>query len=58
MPSFGKMQSDSTIWQVAAFIYAELGISKQRYEQLAHGNAPVDNTGISRKGLTTESGNE
>ena len=28
MPSFGKTQSDQAIWQVAAFIYAERGISK------------------------------
>ena len=49
MPSFGKTQSDEAIWQVAAFIYAERGISKDKYDLLVHGNAKVDCTAASLK---------
>jgi mono/diheme cytochrome c family protein len=34
MPSFGKTQSDATIWQVAAFLYDGRGITKDRYDTL------------------------
>ncbi|HVE08939.1 MAG TPA: cytochrome c [Paraburkholderia sp.] len=34
MPSFGKTQSDQTIWQLAAFLYDARGISKDRYDAL------------------------
>jgi mono/diheme cytochrome c family protein len=54
MPSFGKTQSDQAIWQVAAFIYAERGISKDNYDQLAHGSAEAGNTAISLDGPTSE----
>lgn len=40
MPSFGKTQPDDAIWQVAAFIYAGRGISKDHYERLVHGDTP------------------
>jgi mono/diheme cytochrome c family protein len=34
MPSFGKTQSDQTIWQLSAFLYDARGISKERYDAL------------------------
>lgn len=34
MPSFGKTQSDQTLWQVAAFLYAKRGIPKTDYDRL------------------------
>jgi hypothetical protein len=37
MPSFGKTQSDQTLWQVAAFIYAERGVSKEQYDGMVQG---------------------
>ena len=49
MPSFGKTQSDDAIWQVAAFIYAERGISRDKYDLLVHGNAQTDSTAASLK---------
>ncbi len=58
MPSFGKTQSDQAIWQVAAFIYAERGISKDKYEQLVHRNAQVDNTGVALTGPKPEPSKE
>lgn len=36
MPSFGKTQSDETIWQTAAFLNLARGISAQQYETLVH----------------------
>lgn len=56
MPSFGKTQSDQTIWQVAAFIYAERGISKDKYDLLVHGDTQVGSTAVSIKGVTPEPG--
>ncbi|KWF16681.1 c-type cytochrome [Burkholderia pseudomultivorans] len=50
MPAFGKTQSDDAIWQVAAFIYAERGISKEKYGLLVHGNGQTDSTAASSKG--------
>jgi cytochrome c len=38
MPSFGKTQTDQTIWQTAAFLYDARGITQQRYETLVHGS--------------------
>lgn len=58
MPSFGKTQSDQAIWQVAAFIYAERGVSKDKYDLLVHGNAQVDNTAASLKGPAPEPGKD
>jgi mono/diheme cytochrome c family protein len=37
MPSFGKTQSDATIWQLAAFLYDARGITKDRYDALKAG---------------------
>jgi mono/diheme cytochrome c family protein len=34
MPSFGKTQSDATIWQLAAFLYNGRGITQDRYDAL------------------------
>lgn len=51
MPSFGKTQSDDAIWQVAAFIYAERGISRDKYDLLVHANAQTDSTAVSLKSL-------
>jgi mono/diheme cytochrome c family protein len=34
MPSFGKTQTDQTIWQSAAFLYNARGITKERYDTL------------------------
>ena len=34
MPSFGKTQSDQTLWQMAAFLQKEHGISSQDYNAL------------------------
>jgi len=34
MPSFGKTQSDQTLWQMAAFLQKEQGISSQDYNAL------------------------
>ena len=34
MPSFGKTQTDQTIWQSAAFLYDARGITKERYNTL------------------------
>ena len=34
MPSFGKTQTDQTIWQSAAFLYDARGITKERYDTL------------------------
>ncbi|WP_242468282.1 c-type cytochrome [Burkholderia plantarii] len=56
MPSFGKTKSDQAIWQVAAFIYAERGISKDKYHLLLHGNAHVDNAAASIKRPTSAPG--
>jgi mono/diheme cytochrome c family protein len=42
MPSFGKTQPDDAIWQVAAFIYAGRGISKDKYDVLVHGATQVE----------------
>ncbi|QGZ58633.1 c-type cytochrome [Paraburkholderia acidiphila] len=47
MPSFGKTQPDDAIWQVAAFIYAERGISKDKYALLVHGNAQTGSAAVS-----------
>jgi len=58
MPSFGKTQSDQAMWQVAAFIYAERGISKDKYDELAHGDAQGDNARVSLRGPTPEPGKE
>ncbi|MBB4513173.1 c-type cytochrome [Paraburkholderia fungorum] len=58
MPSFGKTQSDQAMWQVAAFIYAERGISKNKYDELAHGDAQGDNARVSLRGPTPEPGKE
>lgn len=49
MPSFGKTQPDDAIWQVAAFIYAERGISKDKYDQLVHGGGQTDRMPVSVK---------
>jgi mono/diheme cytochrome c family protein len=38
MPSFGKTQSDATIWQLAAFLYDGRGITKDRYDSLQGAN--------------------
>jgi len=35
MPSFGKTQSDQTMWQLAAFLSKGRGISAQDYDALA-----------------------
>lgn len=45
MPSFGKTLSDQTLWQVAAFLYAKRGISKESYDQLVHGAVHAPETG-------------
>ncbi|APR39620.1 c-type cytochrome [Paraburkholderia sp. SOS3] len=37
MPSFGKTQTDATIWQLAAFLYDARGITKDRYDALKAG---------------------
>lgn len=37
MPSFGKTQSDATIWQLAAFLYDGRGITKDQYDVLKAG---------------------
>jgi mono/diheme cytochrome c family protein len=37
MPSFGKTQSDATIWQLAAFLHDGRGITKDRYDALKAG---------------------
>ncbi|MFP3569082.1 c-type cytochrome [Paraburkholderia sp. SIMBA_030] len=55
MPSFGTTQSDQAIWQAAAFIYAERGISKEKYGQLVHGNVQVANTAVSKSSVTPNS---
>jgi mono/diheme cytochrome c family protein len=34
MPSFGKSQTDQTIWQTAAFLYDARGITKDKYDAL------------------------
>ena len=38
MPSFGRTQSDQTIWQTAAFLYDARGMSKERYHSLVQGS--------------------
>jgi hypothetical protein len=35
MPSFGKTQSDQAMWQLAAFLSKERGISALDYDALA-----------------------
>ena len=58
MPSFGKTQSDEALWQVAAFIFAERGVSKDKYDLLVHGNDQVGSTGASLKSPTPEPGKD
>jgi mono/diheme cytochrome c family protein len=41
MPSFGKTQSDQTLWQLAAFLQKEHGISAQAYNALVASGEPV-----------------
>jgi mono/diheme cytochrome c family protein len=41
MPSFGKTQSDQTLWQLAAFLQKEHGISAQDYSALVANGAGV-----------------
>ena len=41
MPSFGKTQSDQTLWQLAAFLQKEHGISPQAYSALVAAGAGV-----------------
>lgn len=57
MPSFGKTQSDDAIWQVAAFIYAGRGITKDRYDQLVHGHADAGSAAASAAQVTQVTGN-
>jgi mono/diheme cytochrome c family protein len=38
MPSFGKTQTDQTIWQTAAFLYGARGITPERYDSLVQGS--------------------
>lgn len=38
MPSFGKTQTDQTIWQAAAFLYDARAITPERYATLVHGS--------------------
>ncbi|MFC0401886.1 c-type cytochrome [Paraburkholderia rhizosphaerae] len=38
MPSFGKTQSDDTIWKLAAFLYKGRGITKDQYDALKSAN--------------------
>lgn len=58
MPSFGKTQSDRALWQVAGFIYAERGISKEKYDLLLGGNAHVDNAAAPIESPTPEPGKD
>ena len=50
MPSFGKTQSDTTLWQVAAFLYTKRGISKGEYDRLVHGADDGPNAAIAGSG--------
>ncbi|HEX7910517.1 MAG TPA: cytochrome c [Paraburkholderia sp.] len=52
MPSFGKTQPDQTLWQVAAFIFTERGVSKDKYDLLVHGNDQVGSTAVLLKSWT------
>jgi mono/diheme cytochrome c family protein len=47
MPAFGKTQSDQTIWQLAAFLNKERGISAQDYTALVNGT--TDDKNLSQK---------
>ncbi len=55
MPSFGKTQSDQTLWQVAAFIFAERGVSKDHYDQIVHGDTPGAYAAISQTAVVPPS---
>ncbi|HEY1997568.1 cytochrome c [Paraburkholderia sp.] len=40
MPSFGKTQSDETLWQTAAFLYDARGITPEKYAALVNSGQP------------------